>query len=40
MNNGKILVMDDGIEIRCILTKMLNKHHYEVVGGEEEVREQ
>ena len=40
MNNGKILVMDDEIEIRCILTKMLNRLHYEVVeagDGEEAI---
>lgn len=36
MNNGKILVMDDEIEIRRILAEMLNKFHYElreVVNG-------
>ncbi len=38
MNNGKILVMDDGIEIRRILAEMLNKLHYEVVeAGDGEV---
>ncbi len=30
MNNGKILVMDDEEELRCIFTKMLNRIHYEV----------
>jgi len=35
MNNGKILVMDDVEEIRDILTKMLNRIHFEVEVAED-----
>jgi len=40
MNNGKILVMDDEIEVRRILAGMLNHLNYEVVeagDGEEAI---
>ncbi len=30
INNGKILVMDDEVELRYIFTKMLNRINYEV----------
>ena len=35
MSNGRILVMDDVEEIRDILTKMLNRIHFEVEVAED-----
>jgi len=35
MNNGRILVMDDVEDIRDILTKMLNRIHFEVEVAED-----